>query len=164
MPYLTGGFGDIANAKGGFLNMTMDTDQAVMWRSVLEAIGYDYIGVTDIYRKAGVDLDVITVTEGGSRSSLWNQIKADMLNCDVVTLKTAQGAVMTDAAAAAYAVGDIDDLKAVFEKNLVVKDVYKPKKENTEYYRRVYDLKTQLINSDMKKAFETLGDIEKEKV
>ena len=144
--------------------MTMDTDQAVMWRSVLEAIGYDYIGVTDIYRKAGVDLDVITVTEGGSRSSLWNQIKADMLNCDVVTLKTAQGAVMTDAAAAAYAVGDIDDLKAVFEKNLVVKDVYKPKKENTEYYRRVYDLKTQLINSDMKKAFETLGDIEKEKV
>ena len=164
LPYLTGGFGDIANAKGGFLNMTMDTDQAVMWRSVLEAIGYDYIGVTDIYRKAGVDLDVITVTEGGSRSSLWNQIKADMLNCDVVTLKTAQGAVMTDAAAAAYAVGDIDDLKAVFEKNLVVKDVYKPKKENTEYYRRVYDLKTQLINSDMKKAFETLGDIEKEKV
>ena len=97
LPYLTGGYGDFSNAMGAFLNVTMDTDQYVMWRAVLEAIGYDYIGVTDVYRGAGVNLDTITVTEGGSRSDLWNQIKADMLNSKVKTLKKAGGAVMTSA-------------------------------------------------------------------
>jgi xylulokinase len=137
----------------------MDTDQAVMWRSVLEAIGYDYIGVTDIYKKAGVDLSIITVTEGGSRSGIWNQIKADMIDSTVVTLKTAQGAVMTDAATAAYAVGDIDNLKDVFENNLIIKDVYKPKKKNTEYYRKIYELKSELVSEDMKTAFDKLDAI-----
>lgn len=156
LPYLTGGVGEFAKASGGFLNMTMDTDQAVMWRAVLEAICYDYIGVTDIYKKAGVDLGVITVTEGGSRSSLWNQMKADMMDTKVVTLKTAEGAVLTDAAAAAYAVGDIDDLKAVFEKNLVVKDVYEPDPASTAFYRDTYERQRRLIREDMQTVFEGL--------
>lgn len=85
-----------------------------MESAVLEAIGYDYISVTDVYRAGGVSLDKITVTEGGSRSDLWNQIKADMLNSTVTTLKKAGGAVMTNVVVAAYAVGDIDNLKDSF--------------------------------------------------
>ena len=38
-----------------------------MWRAVLEAIGYDYIYVADMYRNAGCNLDRIVVTEGGSK-------------------------------------------------------------------------------------------------
>ncbi len=51
--------------------MTMDTDQGVQWRAVLEAIGYDYMSVTDIYKKAGVPLEFMTITEGGSNSEVW---------------------------------------------------------------------------------------------
>ena len=70
----------------------MDTDQATMWHAVLEAIGYDYMEITDLYRSAGVNLNRITVTEGGSRSNVWNQIKADMLGSDIVTPENAEGA------------------------------------------------------------------------
>ena len=72
-----------------------------MWRAVLEAIGYDYIYVADMYRNAGCNLDRIVVTEGGSKSSLWNQIKADMLGSEVVTLENVEGAVLSDAILAA---------------------------------------------------------------
>ncbi len=159
LPYLTGGNGDFANASGAFLNVTTDTDQATMWRAVLEAIGYDYIGVTDIYRKAGVNLDQIIVTEGGSRSDLWNQIKADMLNSEVSTLKTAAGAVVTNVVTAAYAVGDIYDLKGSFDSWLEAKKVYKPDQQANEYYRKVYNIQNQLIKVDMKAAFDTLAEI-----
>lgn len=159
LPYLTGGFGDISSASGCFLNMTMDTDQSVMWRSVLEAIGYDYISVTDNYRNAGIDLDVITVTEGGSKSELWNQIKADMMGSRVVTLKTAEGAVLTDAVTAAYAVGDILNLKSAFEDNLEIKKIYLPNAKNTVYYRSIYDNKHKLVKEEMAAAFETLHTI-----
>src|SRR3712207_9169702 len=39
LPYLTGGNTDCVDACGCFLNMTMDSDQATLWKSVLEAIG-----------------------------------------------------------------------------------------------------------------------------
>lgn len=160
LPYLTGGFGENSNASACFLNMSMDTDQAVLWRAVLEAIGYDYMGVTDIYKKAGVKLDVMTITEGGSKSDLWNQMKADMLGCKTATLKNAQGAVLTNAATAAYAVGDLEDLKGVFEKNLEIKDVYESDEKHTEYYRNVYNLQRKLVCRDMKDTFATLHEIE----
>ena len=73
--------------------MTADTNQATLWRAVLEAIGYEYMGVTDTYRTGSVDLSQITVTEGGSRSDLWNQIKADMLDSMVTTLQKSGGEI-----------------------------------------------------------------------
>ncbi len=161
LPYLTGGYGDFSNAMGAFLNVTMDTDQYVMWRAVLEAIGYDYIGVTDVYRGAGVNLDTITVTEGGSRSDLWNQIKADMLNSKVKTLKKAGGAVMTDVAVAAYAVGDIDNLKDSMNAWLGIKKEYQPVPENTAYYRKVYEMQNKMVRGAMKPAFDELEKIRK---
>lgn len=163
LPYLTGGYGDFANASGSFLNMTMDTDQATLWRAVLEAIGYDYIGVTDVYRSGGVNLDNIVVTEGGSRSDLWNQIKADMLNSNVKTLKKAGGAVMTNVVVAAYAVGDIKDLKEYLGSWLETKKLYTPNKENTEYYRKIYDMQNKLVREDMTAAFNTLEQIRNQK-
>lgn len=159
LPYLTGGTADFANASGAFLNVTTDTDQAVMWRAVLEAIGYDYIGITDIYREAGVNLDHITITEGGSRSDLWNQIKSDMLNSEVATLKKAGGAVMTNVVTAAYAVGDITDLKQYFKTWLEPNKVYTPDAQKTEYYRKIYNIQNKLIKKDMQDAFNTLIEI-----
>lgn len=91
LPYLTGGAGELKHASGCFMNMTLDDDRFVQWRAVLEAIGYDYMEITDTYRAAGVPLTRITVTEGGSRDSLWNQIKADMLAADVVRFRNAGG-------------------------------------------------------------------------
>ncbi|EPP14599.1 carbohydrate kinase [Megasphaera sp. BL7] len=79
IPYLTGGNGDYPNVRGTFTGLTLDSDQGAMWRCVLEGIGYDYMEITDRYRKAGIDLTQLTITEGGSRDELWNQIKADML-------------------------------------------------------------------------------------
>ena len=72
--------------------MTLDTDQATLWHAVLEAIGYDYMEITDLYRGAGVDMSRITITEGGSRSEIWNQMTSDMLGSEVITLKNAGGA------------------------------------------------------------------------
>jgi xylulokinase len=159
IPYLTGGVGELKDATGAFLNVTMDTEQGVLWRAVLEAIGYDYMGIVDICRKNGIGLKQITVTEGGSRSAVWNQIKADMMNSEMVTLKTAEGAVLTNAATAAYAVGDITDLKKAFEKNLVVKDTYVPSEKNVEYYRKMYKMQTKLIHEDMVGVFAQLKEM-----
>lgn len=156
LPYLTGGFGDIKTASGCFLNMTLDDDRFVQWRAVLEAIGYDYMEITDTYRAAGVDLSRITVTEGGSRDSLWNQIKADMLNAHVVRFRTAGGAVVTNCVFAAKAAGHLDDVTCALTKTFVKDAQYQPNEENSKLYRELFNLKTKLVHADMKAAFDTL--------
>ena len=97
--------------------MGMNTDQFTLWRSVLEAIAGEYAEIADRCRAAGTPVDRVIITEGGSRSPLWNQIKADMLGAETMTLKTG-GALATNAVIGAYAVGDVKDVEAKLHEGL----------------------------------------------
>lgn len=155
LPYLTGGYGDMTDASGAFLNMTLDTDRSVLWRAVLEAIGYDYMGVTDKYRDAGVDLSRIIITEGGSTDDVWNQMKSDMIGSEAVVMKTHGGAVMTDCATAAYAVGDVDSITGALKHVTAVDRTFSPNPDNTASYRSLYGSRTAMIEG-MKGVFPIL--------
>lgn len=144
LPYLTGGYGD-SDVKGCFINMTMATNQAVLWRAVLEAIAFDYREVTDTYRSAGLDISQITVTEGGSRSALWNQIKADALEAQVLTYATSGGAVVMDALVGAYATGQVQDLRKELQKQLVPQATFTPCPERSAIYKRQRREQQQLL-------------------
>ncbi len=159
IPYLTGGNADCPDASGCFVNMTMDTNQATLWRAVLESIAYEYMDMVNLYRGGGIPLETFTITEGGSRSDLWNQIKSDMIGAEVTTLKKAGGAITTNVAVAAYAAGDLEDLGKAVRDTLEVQKIYKPNRENTEYYRSIYDMRKKLVQDDMKTAFANLAKI-----
>lgn len=145
LPYLTGGHSEYASVKGAFLNLTMATDQATLWRAVLEAIAYDYKDVTDTYRQAGIEIKQITVTEGGSRDALWNQIKADVMAAEVVTYADSGGAVLMNALIAAYAAENINDLRAILEQKLAQLAIYKPDRQMTQLYKAQALLQKSLL-------------------
>lgn len=147
IPYLTGGNGDYPDVRGVFSGLTLDSDQGAMWRCVLEGIGYDYLEITERYRSAGIDLSQLTVTEGGSRDALWNQIKADMLATEVVTLEVAGGAVPTNCLVAAYSQGDVTDLKEALQTNFIVKDTFSPQQSVTDYYQQQYGRRKKLLEA-----------------
>ena len=136
LPYLTGGYEDGSDVRGAFLNMTLDTDQFVLWRAVLEAIAYDYMAITDTYRGSGIEINRITITEGGSRDDLWNQIKADVMQAEAITLEVSGGAVLTNCVIAAYASGAAADLKQVLTDNMKVIRQYQPDPNKAEFYRQ----------------------------
>ena len=144
---------------GCFLNMTMDDDQFVMWRAVLEGIGYDYMALADTYRKAGVDLNRLTVTEGGSRNPLWNQIKSNMLNANVVRFKNAGGAVLTNCIVASFAVGDTKDIREALSANITQDAQYAPDEKLSHRYRQLFEMRNHLVRDDMKAAFHRLVEM-----
>ena len=59
----TGSNGEYIHVRGTYGLFTPDSDQGALWRCVLEGIGYDYMEITDRYRKAGIDLSQLTITE-----------------------------------------------------------------------------------------------------
>ncbi|OAA84664.1 FGGY-family carbohydrate kinase [Clostridium coskatii] len=146
LPYLTGGYGQFSKIKGCFLNMTLDTDQFALWRSVLEAIAYDYMEITNDYRNAGIKIDRITITEGGSKDDLWNQIKADIMQSETITLEVSGGAVLTDCIIGAYAEGNIEDLKEALVNNIKIINKYSPNANNSNVYKEQYVLRKSVLS------------------
>ncbi len=159
LPYLQGGVGALENASGCFLNMTMNTNQAEQWRAILESIAFEYLSLVDALRKNGNDITRLTVTEGGSKSRLWNQIKADCLDTPVITLKQTAGAVISNAALAAYGVGDVADVRDLVSQWVAVKDTYTPDAESTAAYRKVFTVQQKLLKETMPASFALLKEL-----
>ncbi|MFZ5974101.1 MAG: FGGY-family carbohydrate kinase [Bacillota bacterium] len=158
-PYLQGGSGSLENASGCFVNLTTASDRGEMWRAILESIAYEYLSQADSMRAHGIGIDRVIITEGGSKSDLWNQIKADVFDAKTLTLTRAEGAVMANALVAAYAVGDIPDLKKAVVEQVAIKNTYSPDTENTKYYRKAFELQQKLIREKMTGAFDSLAEL-----
>lgn len=158
-PYLQGGTGPLAGASGCFLNMTTATDRGELWRAVLESIAFEYLALTKSLRDKGIAVNRITITEGGSKSSLWNQVKADVLNAEVHTLSRNEGAVMSNIAVAAYAVGDIPDLKQAISSWIEAKDAFVPDPQVSAKYQGLFEAQQSLLKRDMQPVFAALNNL-----
>ncbi len=158
-PYLQGGAGPLEGASGCFLNMTTATDRGEMWRAILESIAFEYLALTNTLRENGIPVNRITITEGGSQSQLWNQIKADMLNAEVHTLRRNEGAIVSNIAVAAFAVGDVPDLKEAITGWIEAKDSYVPDPKTNAKYQELFSAQQALLKQDMKPVFASLNNL-----
>lgn len=82
LPYLSGERTPHNNpfAQGIFFGITNSTDRAEMTRAVLEGVAFALLDCQNVLRETGTDVEQISVIGGGSRSKLWGQILANVLN------------------------------------------------------------------------------------
>lgn len=128
LAWLTGGPKGYENVHGCFINMGMNTNQFTLWRAVLEAIAGEYAEIAQRCRNSGTPVERVIITEGGSKDNLWNQIKADLIRAETVTLKTG-GALATNSLIAAHAVGDLSDIENKLSENLIETGKFLPSKD-----------------------------------
>lgn len=107
LPHLSGAFSPNINplARGSFTGFTLSHTRAHFIRAVMEGVAFLLKQNIDSIAKAGITLSEIIATGGGARSSLWNQIKADVCHLPVTTLKTEETALVGDAILAGTASG-----------------------------------------------------------
>ncbi|MBL6946065.1 MAG: xylulokinase [Rhodospirillales bacterium] len=82
LPYLSGERTphNDPNAKGVFFGLTHDSDPAKLGRAVLEGVAFAFADGQDALTGAGAEIDTVSVIGGGSRSRLWGEILASVLN------------------------------------------------------------------------------------
>jgi len=100
--------------RGLWLGFTWSHGKEHLYRSLLEAVAYEYAYYLDIEKSLlpGLEFKETRVIGGGSKSDLWNEIKADVLGIPYVRLNRQEYAVLGSAIVAGYAVGIFDDLRA----------------------------------------------------
>lgn len=82
LPHFNGRIAPVApDTRGAVIGLTGTRTRAHLARATLESIAYEYRGYADAVHRLVPDLDLVSVTGvgGGSRSAVWNQIKADVL-------------------------------------------------------------------------------------
>ncbi len=93
LPYLTGERTPHPDplARGAFVGLTVRHTQAHMTRAVLEGVAFGLRDSMELIRSAG-PIAQVRVAGGGARSALWRQILADVMNVELVTVNTTEGA------------------------------------------------------------------------
>jgi len=123
--------------RGVMLGMHLGTTRGDIHRSILEGIAYGFKSNFDVFAQGGLELASPRVTNGGSKSRLWRQILADVLELELVSLVNHPGASFGAAVIAGVGVGVIGDWSYVagfLEKG----ETISPTSSNVEIYGERY--------------------------
>jgi xylulokinase len=147
------------NASAAFLGLFGSNNVGHLWRSMLESVAFEYLTWKSIFNKIGIELKETVAIGGGSKSRLWNQIKADILNVRYITLHRSEGAVIGNAILAAFSVGDIKSIKQTAKEWIKIKEVYEPNKANNNIYSKIYEQREKILNEQLRNIFDQLNEL-----
>lgn len=127
------------------------------YRSILEAIAYEYALYLEIQRKLQPDhqFEEVRVIGGGARSKVWNQIKADVLQIPYVKLDQEEFATLGGAMIAGRMVGFWEDLGEVAARFTQSGERIEPRRENFAAVKRRSDFYAELV-LEMSRLFERM--------
>jgi len=135
------------DARGCYFGFSLSTTKAHFIRALLEAVAFMLKRNLDILEELGVEVREIRTIGGGSRSGLWNQIKADVTGKPLVTLETAETACLGAATLAGVGVGVFPSLQAACERMVHLKGRFTPNEGNRPIYQRGYERYVKLYEA-----------------
>jgi xylulokinase len=142
LPHLNGSLApDVnSNAKGVYFGITLKHSKAHFIRATMESLGYVIKRNLEALSDMGIHVDEIRSLGGGSKSSVWNQIKADILGKKLLTVKTSEAACLGAAVLAGKGVGIFVNLEEAVHKMAQINEEYEPKPENGKVYEQGYEV------------------------
>jgi sugar (pentulose or hexulose) kinase len=155
LPHLQGAMAPEANpkAKGVYFGITMKHTRAHFIRALMESIGYIVMRNIEAIENMGIPVKEIRVLGGGSRSSVWNQIKADITGRVIWTTDNSDAACLGAALVSGLNCGLFDDLEKAVGNMVNLKGKFVPNEENHKVYLKLYEQYKQLY-SDLCPLFE----------
>jgi xylulokinase len=146
-------------ARGAWVGLTMRHGQPHLTRSILEGVAFGIKDMFCLMRDAGLgEIAEVRVSGGGAKSLLWRQILADVLEAELVTVNTTEGAAYGAALLAGVGAGVWNDVDAACAQTISTRDRVTPNKETSAIYESLYDQYTRLYPT-LKPTFHALGEI-----
>ena len=140
--------------RGAWIGFSFSHRQAHFFRSILESVAYEYAYYLNILKQLipNLSLTEARAIGGGSRSALWNQIKADVLGVPYLRLDRSEFGTWGSAMIAGKAAGIYDDLATVaYEHARPAGAPVRPDPERNQAYQRhvarYIDLQATLADS-----------------
>ena len=98
------------NAKGVILNVTTETTDSDLYKSVMEGTSMEMCFNAKVAGRYAINVKNAVATGGGANSEKWLQIKADIQNIPYKILRSSEGGLCGCAMLQAVALGKVKDL------------------------------------------------------
>lgn len=133
--------------KGLWIGFSWKHTLSHFFRSILEGIAYEHYHYLRILRNLLGEVQVREVREigGGSKSKIWSQIKADILNMPYVLLNREEFAVLGLAVLGGYATGVFENYVKTIDEWVKPVERIEPRTEVHERYRKYAEFYWQLL-------------------
>lgn len=156
LPHLQGSMApDVnLNAKAVFYGAALKHRKPHFVRAIMESLGYIICRNLEAIDDMGLEVEQIRTMGGGSKSDIWNQIKADITGKTLnVTYSSQDTACLGAAILAGKAAGVFKNIESAVENMVAIKKSFVPNMENHEIYKKQY-VKYNLLFRSLAELFE----------
>ena len=127
-------------AKGALLGLSLSCDRKTIVKAIIEGICYELHLNMQALDRAGVSIDCLRATGGGSRNADWLQIKADVTGKRVVTLNVSETGCLAGAMLGAVAKGYYASVDEACGALVEERGEYLPREPEHARYQELYDI------------------------
>ncbi len=149
-----------SDVRGTWAGFSWGHDRKHFYKSMLEALAYEYYYYLKIEKTLfpEVEFKEVRVIGGGSKSKIFNQIKADVLGIPYVQLTRDEVGGLGSAIIAGYGVGIYDNMEAAAKRFTGTKGRIEPDMKRNEYYKGFAELYIDMF-SLMNPLYERLSKL-----
>jgi len=139
-------------AKGVFYGFTLGHTKSHFIRAILEGIAFQYTETLLLLQDFEVRVREASIVGGESRSALWNQIKTDVMNKPLRTLKVSDAAALGSAILAGVASQVFTSVQKAARQMVHAKNLYRPDIGRSAQYRAILQ-KYDGVYSSLEKGY-----------
>ena len=146
-------------ARGAFIGLTLRHSRAHMTRAVLEGVAFGLKDSFTLIQKAGLgEITQVRASGGGTKGTLWRQILASVLEAELVTVNTTEGAAYGAALLAGVGAGAWTDISSACKACVKITGSTQPDPSQVDVYRQAYPLFQDLYPA-LKSSFSKMGGV-----
>ncbi len=144
------------NARGAFIGLTLRHGRGALTRAVLEGVAFGLKDGFTLIQDAGLDsITQVRASGGGTKGALWRQVLASVLNSELVTVNTSEGAAFGAALLAGVGAGAWPDVVSACKNTIRITGQTLPVSGEVEVYQHAYALYRDLYPA-LKPAFDRM--------
>jgi xylulokinase len=131
-------------AQGAIVGLTMATTRHDVARALLEGLTFELRINLETMQESGIAVGDLAAVGGGAQSTLWLQMKADILQRPIRTLRCRESACLGAALLAGTAIGVYSSLAQAVDTTVAYDREYRPDVERSRCYAEKYRRYCQL--------------------
>lgn len=161
LPYLTGERTPYPDpeARGAWVGLTVRHTRAHLTRAVLEGVAFGIKDSFTLIQSAGLgEITQVRISGGGAKSQLWQQIMADVLGFDLVTVNTTEGAAYGAALLAGVGVGAYNSVHEACEATIQITGKTSPADRIPQIYNDYY-ICYQALYPSLEREFKQIAKV-----
>jgi len=147
LPYLSGERTPYPDplARAAWVGLTLRHGRGHLTRALLEGVSFGLKDIFSLIQHAGLgEIRQVRASGGGTKGGLWRQILASVLEAELATVNTAEGAAFGAALLAGVGAGAWTDVPAACAAAVKITGSTPPDPAQVESYRKAYPLYREL--------------------